>query len=237
MKKTSNILLVLGILAILLLSASSVNAIGYSVSFDDAQGDVRDGNGDPTSQPNVDITHVKSYKEGQTVYFELKVAGSIISDSEEYIYFIQAGGTDAEVIQAIFSNGNATYIDQVNLQNSGEAEYTVEGNKLTMGVPIDVFSENIVLRANAAYGDLGTSEPKAIDIAPNDGGFSGEDGGEDDTGDDDTGDDDTGDDDTGDDTGDGESEDTNGGTPGFEIMVLLVALGIVLFVFRRKKIN
>jgi hypothetical protein len=232
MKKTSKILLKLGAVVILLLSASSVNAIGYSVSFDDAQGDVRDGDGDPTSQPNVDITHVKSYKEGQTVYFELKVAGSIISNSEEYIYFIEAGGTDAEVIHAIFSNGNATYIDQVNPQNSGEAEYTVEGNKLTIGVPVNVFSENIVLRANAAYGDLGTSEPKAIDIAPNDGGFSGEDGGEDDTGDDDIGDGDTGDDGT---NGDG-SEDTNGGTPGFETIVVLLALGLALIIFRRRKI-
>lgn len=226
MKKTSKILLILGAVAILSVSAFPVNAIGYSVSFDDAQGDVRDNDGNPTSESNVDITHVKSYKEDQTVYLELTVTGSIIS-SEEYVYIVDAGGEDAEIIQAVFSNGSANYFDQINPQNSGEAEYTIENNKLTIGVPVDVFSsEHIVLRASAAK--VSDVETEAIDIAPNDGGFSGEDGGGDDTGDDDTGDDDTGGDD---------SEDTNGGTPGFETIVVLVALGIALIILRRRKIN
>lgn len=220
MKKTSKILLILGAVAILSISAFPVNAIGYSVSFDDAQGDVRDNDANPTSEPNVDITHVKSYKEGQTVYLELTVTGSIIS-SEEYVYIVEAGGDAGEIIQAVFSNGGANYFDQINPQNSGEAEYTIENNKLTIGVPADVFSfENIVLRASAAK--VGDVETEAIDIAPNDGGFSGEDAGGDDTGDDDTGDD---------------SEDTNGGTPGFETIVVLVALGIALIILRRRKIN
>jgi hypothetical protein len=234
MKNTSKILLILGAVVILSLSAFPVNAIGYSVSFDDAQGDVRDDDGNPTSESNVDITHVKSYKEGQTLYLELTVAGSIMS-SEEYVYMLDVGGEGADVIQAVYSNGSAHYFDQLNPQNSGEAEYTIDNNKLTIEVPVGVFSsEHIALRANAAKS--GDMETEAIDMAPNDGGFSAEDAGDDDTGDEDTGDEDTGDGDTGNgDTGGDESEDTNGGTPGFETIVVLGALGIAVIILRKRK--
>ena len=229
MKKTSKILLILGAVAILSVSAFPVNAIGYSVSFDDAQGDVRDGNGDHTSNPNIDTTLVKSYRQNENVVFEITVAGSIYTGSDEYIYMIQVGGDAADILQIMYSNDNVVYYTQQNPQDIGQGTYSVDGGKLTIQVPVSAFdSENIVLRVQNAYGNLGGSTPDAIDLAPNDGGFSGEDAGGDDTGDDDTGDDDTGGDDSG---------DTNGGTPGFETIVVLVALGIALIILRRRKIN
>ena len=60
-----------------------------------------------------------------------------------------------------------------------------------------------------------------------------DDTGGDDTGDDDTGEDDTGGDDTGgDDTGD---DDTGGGTPGFELLILIAAIAVALIILRKRK--
>lgn len=244
MKKTSMFVTIVGITAFLFFAAVPIQAVGYSVSFTDSQGDVRDGNGDPTSNPNIDITSLESYKENDNVVFELTVAGSIYTGSDEYMYMVHVGGDAADILQIMYSNDQVMYYSQQDPSDMGQGTYNVDGGKLTIQIPVSAFeSENIVLRVQNAYGNLGGSTPDAIDLAPNDGGFSGM-GGSGDTEEEDEGDDeeeeDSGEtsddaDTNGDGNGEEESEDNGGSSPGFEALLLITAIAIVIIFFKRRK--
>jgi hypothetical protein len=243
MNKIKNILLLWGIVGIVSLVVSPVEAVGYSVSFTDPQGDVYDGNGNPTSNPNIDITLVKSYEQNQNIVFEITVAGSIYTGSDEYIYMIHVGGDAGYILQIMYSNDNVIYYPQQNPSDIGQGTFSVQGNKLTIQVPVSAIEhENIVLRVQNAYGNLGGSTPDAIDLAPNDGGFYGGDT-ESETGEEEpeeqeeesgnTGDEET----AGTETGDEKTTDTSDSTPGFEVSLCILAFAVVLvllFVIRRK---
>lgn len=181
-------------------------------------------------KPNIDITDVSYSKDGLIVTLSLTVAGTIQS-SEGYYYSIYLGNPNETNYWVTYISGmgfwGAAGVEGV---SGGILEDPVSEDGKTLTATFDlVEDETFEAYGNAIeysqIGDIQTSEWWQ-DWYPNSY-FQGGNGGDGTDDDDDTGDDD-------DDTS-GDNGDTGGGIPGFEVIALLVALGIALVILRRKK--
>jgi hypothetical protein len=179
-------------------------------------------------KPNIDITELSYTISGETATFVMKVAGNIedtqyisywatyTSDEVTYFYTYANG----EVF-GMASNSETTLFDM-------EAEVTVSGDTLT--IEFDSVGEGIANLEFYGHAHIwtetgGESGESWWDYAP-DTYFGG-----------DISDDDTGGDDTG---GDGDGDEDGGtppptGTPGFETLAVIAALGVAFIILRRKK--
>ena len=190
------------------------------------------------SRPNIDITEISYTVVDNTLTVTLELSG-VFEDSTKIVYMIYYNTSDAfytftylNGIGAAFGMGaGGGGLDMA----SGNV--TVEGSTLTGDIEFIGESAMEAFWAVAAeysvdYTDI--TDPNEIewwgDWAPESYGQYFTAGDDDDTGDDD---DDTGDDD--DDTGDDDDDDDDGGTPGFEMLIVMAAVAIALILIRKKK--
>jgi len=248
--KLKRIIVLMVCIVVLLLSSMNVSAITES----DGQGDVWHfvwpywQEQTVSNQPNVDIKEIKVEESGDQVTLSMTLwpggtfspAGNKylmslmwynISDawySMTYSYFegeesFSIGmGTSIEgqvLTGDVIVNGDTI---STTLNKMGDDTTTVEMYGTTM-----MFEDRFGEKTDQWHDWVGDYiwDP---DLGP------GDDDDDDTTGDDDD-DDTTGDDDDDDTTGDDDDDGTNGGTPGFEILSLITAIGVALIILRRKK--
>jgi len=215
-----NILLFVGI-AVLLLSTLTVSAES------DSTGDVWHWRVSETTwswehsggKPNIDITSVSHTITDSEATLTMTVAGTI-QDSENIIYYMHLVGDDETTYyQAFYVNGDGAYILIGAGYQGGELENPVSGNTFTATFEIDNPDATYSVWAySAEYAEAGDESGEAWwDYAP-----------------------DTyspwytSDGDDGTNGGDGNGG-TGGGTPGFETLAVIAALGIAFIVLKRRK--
>lgn len=197
----------------------------FSKTITDPSGDVKDN--------DVDITLVSSEKLADEVKFEMTVSGNIRDTSPEdspfYMYQIYIGNnkniaddnTETLCVQFV-GDSTATFVNALDYLASGEANYTIEGSKITMFVPVSAFEEfsNYYMVATASavtYDEQGTM----VGLPIVDNAFSWNVNEED--------------------SSSYETEDTDdsggeiSGSPGFEILLFIMALSLILYVYVRRK--
>jgi len=247
MEKLKRSIIFFGAIIFLVFAASSASAIT------DGTGDVYHWNLSDTSwswgqysgdRPNIDITDVGYSVSGSDVTITMTVAGTIqTSDTIFYYAYLMS---DTGQYFAYYMNGIAMW--------SGIEGYLGEGGLITTysatGSTLSItFTPTDPSETFAIYGyaqeftsvmDMTTSEYWA-DYAPAIYApwyvADGDDTTDDDTTDDDIGGDDDGSDTTGGDGGSGgdDASDDNGGLPGFEILLVIVAICVALILLKKKK--
>jgi len=225
-------LLIIG-LSVLVLSSITVSA----ETVTDPTGDVYYGSGiaynlATDDKPNIDITGI-TFDEGTVTTTMTMTVNGVIEVSEYAMYWVTyAVGEEASYVFT-YVNGEVFGIATTGESGSFDASASVSGNTLT----VELDSINIANGDGALYGyasiwleGADDSGEVWMDYAP--GEYSPWYGVGDDTGGDVTGGDDTGGDDTG---GDDTGTDAPTGTPGFETLAVIAALGIAFIVLKRKK--
>lgn len=222
MRRQRNIIIWAAVTMCLILLSPLTVAVSYSTDFDDPTDDVIKNEIQTVDLPHVDIKHIKTYEEGENIVFEMTVDGSI-QDTNDYVYDFYAMDTAkmdtseaTEIIYLYYKGGVARYMDPNDYTDQskiGEPDVTIVGNKITMKVPTSVFSD---LSNFYVYAIASSALEEAFDFA-----LSWEGTG----------------DDTGDDAGDEAEgdEDAGDGTPGFEVIAVIISVAIALILLRRKK--
>lgn len=202
------------------------DSLNYSKTVDDPSGDV--------DNTNIDITKLTSEQDGSDIKFVLTVAGDIKDTTpgvgSYYLYQILVGGdknieddTTLALIVQFVGQSSASYVNYADPMKSGEANYSIEGSKLTMWVPETAFStfSDYYLMATAVCSTY--DESGNLDGLPSvDNTYSWTTDNNDGT---DTNDGNNG----GDNTGNG------AGTPGFEILTLIAAISMAIIILRKRK--
>lgn len=190
------------------------------------------------SKPNIDITDVSYSIDGSTATVTMTTKGDMSPNTENVVYTIHLQSTESTYYWIFYSNGQGTIMGMGNFQGfTSQFENPISGNTFSISFEID--DPNIdytIVGFNAEHSDIDAEHGEAWwDYAPNSEapyyGLSGDENGNGDSGD-------TGDSGDNGDTDDG-NQNTNtpppSGTPGFEIVFLLIAIGIVYIFSRRKK--
>ena len=199
-------------------------------------------------KPNIDITDIAYTINGDQVTLTVTVAGTI-ANSELVSYWTYLNTSDSNYMFSWMNNegiGWGTNTNEGSYQMDFEPDITVSGN--TISATYDVvgtFSNPDVWGWAAEYTSYGdTNAEWWADWVPNDESpyydeYSGDSG---DTSGDDTDTGDTGSDDTGStDSGETDSGDQNTnappptGTPGFEFIFLIAAVGLLSVVLRKRR--
>ena len=170
---------------------------------------------DRQNKPNIDITEIK-YAIGESkVKLSLKVDGAIVH-SEMISYHMHFNTTDSHYY-FIWVNGEgvgiATSTDGKTIQGDITPEITVSGNTITATYDVSITSTKVeeLWGFAAEYTEYGDKSAEWwVDYAPN----------EESPYDNDT---------------NPTAGDVSGGTPGFEILFLFIALGAVLLFFKKSK--
>jgi len=115
-----------GVLAAILMLLPLAGATNFEMVINDDLGDV--------SNPDVDIVKAWTSMEGSYLVFHVKVAGKI-NEAYAYTFTAYTGGVNKAGV--IFQSGTAYYTGE---SSGGMAEYTVEGDTLSIKVPYGVFS-------------------------------------------------------------------------------------------------
>jgi hypothetical protein len=226
-----NILLFTG-LSILVISAVNVSA----VTLTDGINDVYAGTSETfVSRPNIDIITVTYELSEDTVTFSMTVNGNIV-DSEYILYTIWTNRNLTSGYTAQYQNGNGYVMKDMAFLDS---EVSIsQGNTIifTFTQPDSIKIVEFVGSAMESHEDYSQGW---IDYAPDDYLWDSEDEDEPDVDDEDE--DTTGDDEdiilqNGDDIGGDGNGDKGDGAPGFEAIVVAVALAIVFIILRRKKL-
>jgi len=207
-----SILLFVGI-AVLLLSTLTVSAES------DSTGDVWHWKFSETGyswehsggKPNIDITSVSHTITDSEATLTMTVAGTI-QDSEKIIYYMHLVGDDETTYyQAFYINGGGAYLLIGAGYQGGELENPVSGNTFTATFEIDDPDATYSVWAySAEYAETGDESGEAWwDYAPNTYSpwYTGGDG----------------------------NGGTGGGTPGFETLAVIAAIGVALIILRRRK--
>lgn len=207
-------------------------------------GKVTDGNGDVyhwsqtgsawswraniADKPDIDITEISYSVDDDKLTLTLKVKGSIQS-SEKIAYWVYYNSTDT-AYWLMYSNGSGFGMgtNQVNMDMRFTENISISGGTLSAVLDVIGDTSTVALWGWAAeytdYQNQAASEWWG-DWAPNNKFIGGaiDDGSDDGTGDEGPGD-------------DGDNGDTSKpSTPGFELLSILVALGIAFILLRRRK--
>ncbi len=176
------------------------------------------GWGEATGHPNIDITDVSYSKNGLEVTLSMTVAGSI-QDSETIIYYIYSGEPEENYYWVMYMNGVCTWGatgfggysgGMINDPLSGDGKTLTATFNLTEDTTISPHANTIEY---SQLGDISTSEWWQ-DWYPNEyfqEALNGDDGTE---------------------NGDGTPPT---GTPGFELVALVIAAAISLIVYKRRR--
>ena len=211
-------------LVVLLLSAMSVNAES------DGPNDVWHQKGSEVEQKysweaytgtknNIDITDVSYSIAGSTATITMNTVGAMTPNTENVVYTMHLQASESGYYMVMYSNGNGAVMGMGDFVGFGsELDNPITGNTFT--ATFDVDDPNLDYQAIGF--NVESSNPDAEhgeawwDYAPNTeapyyglGGNGGTNGGT-----------------------NGGSD--NGGTPGFEIITLIAALGIAFIILRRK---
>lgn len=200
---------------------------------------------------NIDITEISYTVSGDRVTLSLKVAGTV-TNSDLVSYYAYLNTSDSNYI-LLWTNGEgsgwAMNTEEGSFQMDSDPDITSTGDTITATYDVvGALTTGVNLWGWAAeytvYGD--TMHEWWADWAPNEESpyydqYT-DDAGEDDAGADDSGSDDISSDDVGDDTDDstdtGASDDLPeeaSDTPGFEMIMLIAAIGVALVLLRKKK--
>ena len=175
------------------------------------------------SKPNIDIIDISYSIEGSQATLTMTVNG-VIEDSETIFYYMNMVADDG-TYQAWYSNGNGLYVGQGEFSGSyGALDNPVSGSTFT--AVFDIVNSDIdytVYGYSVEYQDIGDEGGESWqDYAPNSlennyapwAGLAG--GGDDDN------------------SGNGDTQDGNdgssSGTPGFEMIALLIAISVALII-------
>jgi len=221
-----------GITSILLLtilaSADTVDDetgdVEYSEWFDGIPSYIQDVN----DKPNIDITEISYEISGGKITLSLQVVG-VIEDAVEQAYWVQLISEEARYFLS-YSNGDGigsgeSYVtDDVSFENVTVSENTISCNFDWYGDE-DYPTGQLDFSGQAGFDILEGNDVVAVylDTVIH---YEGED--------DEQEYDEEGEEDELDEDSNGGNQ---GGTPGFEIIVLCIALGIALTIWRRRKIN
>jgi hypothetical protein len=115
-----------GLVVAMLMLLPLAGATNFEISIDDVQGDV--------NNPDVDIVKAWTSVEGSYLVFHVKVAGKI-NEAYAYTFTAYTGGVNKAGV--IFQSGTAYYTGD---SSGGIAEYTIDGDTLSIKVPYGVFS-------------------------------------------------------------------------------------------------
>jgi len=205
---------------------------------------------DVTNKQNVDVTDISYSVSGNQVTLAMTVAGTI-TNSELVSYWAYLNTSDSSYMFSWMNNeaiGWGTNTIEGSFEMDFDPEITASGNTITATYDaVGTFANPEVWGWAAEYTSAGdVSAEWWADWVPNEESpYYDEYSGSDDTGDD-NGADDTGGDNSGTEgSGNDDSEESNGedsttntpppsGTPGFELLSLIVALGVTFVLLRRK---
>jgi len=140
MKKLAGILLALMAVAVLLVP-NVFAEVNYDLTVTDQTGTVfkptTTGTETVGGHDDIDITKLKSYKNGDEIILELTVVGSIQNnDSYDYDIRIDTNGDEEKDYEVEYENGSAVLYEE---NGSGEVEvnYTINGGTLKINFTID----------------------------------------------------------------------------------------------------
>lgn len=181
-------------------------------------------------KPYIDITDISYSINGSQATLTMTLADDIMS-SAFVKYYMHLRTDEAPLYTATYSDGYGSYTGPSNPYGS-IIENPVNGNMFT--ATFDVTDPNLDYIAWAYAGEFTDEANDQVegwrDYAPDSFAPWYADGDGDDEGDGDGDGDDEGDGD-----GDGDDGTDDGGTPGFEILAVVTALGVVFILLRRKK--
>jgi len=169
------------------------------------------------SKPNIDITDVSYSIQGTTATVTMTTSADMTTNSENVVYTAHLKSSDDSYYMLFYSNGQGAIMGMGNFQGyASQIENPISGN--TFSASFEVSDPNLdytVVAFNVEHSDIDNDQGEAWwDYAPNsEAPYYSAGAGEEDT--------DTGNDDS--------------GTPGFELLVLLAALGISFIILRRKR--
>ena len=233
MRLRKSSLLIIGLSALVL---SSMTATAETVT--DGTGDVYFGVGSAyevatDDKPNVDITEI-TFNEGDVTTTMTMTVNGVIEDSEYVQYWITFEVSEEASYSCSYTDGIVMGMATTGESGSMEVSASVSGNTLT----VEFESVNIAADGGVLYGyaatwseELETTGEMWMDYAP--GTYApwyGDDGNGDGDGDGDV----DGEDGDGDGDGDGTTTPPSG-TPGFEAIAVIAALGVAFIVLKRRK--
>ncbi len=144
----------------------------FEMLFSDPEGDVIDQGGNTVRRPDVDILEVETRIEDETLFFIVKVAGTIRQYDPDYSYTFYAleekttNMGDTQGVMVAFNSGEAYYTLSHDPSEVTDLQFSVMDEILTIEAPIDAFDfmDNFYLHVIAHYMDS-FSDQRATDTA------------------------------------------------------------------------
>jgi hypothetical protein len=177
------------------------------------------------SKSNIDITDISYSIDGSTATVSMTTVGNM-ADNENVVYTMHLQSSDSAYYMIMYSNGNGAVMGMGNYQGfSSQLTNPISGNKFTTSFEVSDPSANYeVIAFNVEHTNIDEEHGEAWwDYAPNseapyyglggDGNNNGDSNG---------------------DTGGGSSQPSSG-TPGFELLVVIAAIGIASIELKRRK--